>query len=158
MQNLMKVMGITLGATILIGCSQMFVVGQSDGKDAAKIEGVWKTVVTSRICATGAPVGPTFPGILLFAKGGTMAGTSTAAASVYGVWKREAGLRQFSFVTVSLRYDGNGVVLGTRRISQNITLDDSGNALTTDGDFRDFNLNGDQVLSGCSTASGARFE
>ena len=158
MQNLLKVSGLVLGVAILVGCSQMFVAGQSDSKDAATIEGVWKSVVTPRICATGAPAGPTFPGVLLFAKGGTVTGTSTAAASVYGLWKREAGLRQYSFATVSLRYDANGVVLGTRRISQNITVDDSGNAMTTDGGFQDFNLNGDQVLSGCSTATGARFE
>ncbi|MEP6705301.1 MAG: hypothetical protein ABJB34_10900, partial [Acidobacteriota bacterium] len=119
----------------LLVCSQLSVAGQSE---KSGIDGVWQTVVTPRICATGAPVGITFPGILLFQKGGTMTGTSTAAASVYGLWDRESGARRYSFATLSFKYDAGGVLIGSRRIAQEVTLDQSGDTFVSSGGFQDF--------------------
>lgn len=158
MKKLVKVLGLFVGMVALVGCSQMFVAGQSDQKNGSSIDGVWKTVVTPRICATGAPVGPTFPGILLFEHNGTMTGTSTAVTSVYGVWHRESGARQYSFASISQRFDAAGTLIGTRRITQNVTLDESGNSFTSGGGFQDSDVNGNPTISGCSTATGTRFE
>ena len=107
-----------------VGAAQ---VSKSDG---ASIEGVWRTVVSPRVCATGAPVGITFPGILLFEDGGTMTGTSSAVTSVYGLWSRELGAREYSFASLSFRYDAAGVLLGTRRIEQTVTVGLSGTSFT----------------------------
>ena len=137
---------------------QSYGIAQSDKSDVSSIEGVWRTVVTPRICATGAPLGITFPGILLFENDGTMTGTSTAVASVYGLWERGAGAREYSFSSLSFRYDPAGNLLGTRRIYQAVTLAAFGGSLTSSGTFQDHDLAGNLTGSGCSTSTGTRFE
>ncbi|MEO8041574.1 MAG: hypothetical protein ABI646_03090 [Acidobacteriota bacterium] len=158
MKKVLNTMSLVIGILVLIGSAQLIVSGQSAEGNGATIEGVWQTVVTPRSCATGVPVAPTFPGILMFEKGGTMAGTSTAASSVYGIWGRQSGRRRFSFTTISLKYNPSGVLIGSRRISQNVTLDDSGDGFTSDGGFQDFDLNGASTISGCSSSVGTKFE
>jgi len=110
--------------------------------------GVWRIVVTPRICATGNPVGVTFPAVLLFNQDGTMTGTSTAVTSAYGNWYRESGRAAYSFATVSLKYDTNGVPIGSRQISQNVTIDEGGNSFTTTGTFQDYDNAGNPTISG----------
>ena len=154
MKNILRSLALTMALIVFFGCSYFPVVGQGE---KGNLNGVWKTVVTPRICATGAPVGPTFPGILLFAADGTMTGTSTAAASVYGLWRREPGLREYSFATLSLRFDAGNVV-GSRRITQNVSVDETGNNFTSSGGFQDYDLNGNQIGSGCASSVGSRFE
>lgn len=153
--------GTFVGLLMLVGCSQLLVSGQDEIKTAnnrRSLEGTWRTVVTPRNCQTGDPLGITFPGLLTFAKGGTLVGTSTAVSSAFGVWKREHGSREYSFATLSFRYNASGVLSGTRRIAQNVTLSESGDELTTNGSFQDTDVNGTIVMSGCSTATGTRFE
>ena len=160
MKHILRSLSILPLLLALFGCSHLLVAGQSDAKDreSRNPQGVWRTTVTPRICATGSPIGPIFPGILLFADEGTMTGTSTAAASVYGTWERASGHRQYSFATISLRFDPAGNLIGFRRISQNFTMDDSGNAFSSSGGFQDSDINGNPVATGCSTAVGTRFE
>jgi len=158
MKTLLKSFSLLLAALVLVGCSQLLVSGQSDQANIRSIEGVWQTVVTPRICATGSAVGPTFPGILLFENGGTMTGTSTAVTSAYGIWTREAGPHQYSFTSISLKYDPAGTLLGSRRISQNVTLDQSGDGFASSGTFQDYDVNGNPTISGCATSTGVRFE
>ena len=158
MKTLLKSFSLITAALVLVGCSQLLVSGQSDQSNVRSIEGVWQTIVTPRICATGAPVGPTFPGILMFENGGTMTGTSTAVTSAYGLWTREPGPRQYSFASISLKYDSAGNMIGSRRISQNVTLDQSGNSFTSSGTFQDYDVNGNPTISGCATSTGVRFE
>jgi hypothetical protein len=149
-------MSLFTALLLVVGCTQVPASGQAGGKYS--IEGVWQTVVTPRICSNGNPVGPVFPGILMFENGGTMTGTSTAVTSVYGVWKRETGARQYSFASISQRYDAAGVLIGFRRITQNVTLDDTGATFTSSGGFQDSDVNGNTTMTGCSTSTGTRFE
>jgi hypothetical protein len=157
-QKIVKAMFGLFGALMLVGCTNMFVTGQEDRKNIRSIEGVWQTVVTPRNCASGAPLGVTFPGILMFSQGGTMTGTSTAVTSVYGTWSRDTGSHNYSFTSLSFKYDGAGNFVGSRKITQNLTLDDTGNSMTTNGGFQDYDVNGNPTISGCSTATGTRFE
>ncbi len=144
-------------AICIVAVLQLSVAGQEKSASSS-IEGVWRTTVTPRICTTGVPVGPVFPGILMFIKGGTMTGTSTAVTSVYGNWFRENGPRQYSFESLSFRFDGSGNLLGTRRITHDVTLDERGNLMTSSGTFHDHDNAGNPTMSGCSTATGVRFQ
>jgi hypothetical protein len=144
-------------ATIVVAGALICVLGQTD-RNPVNLEGVWRTAVTPRNCANGNPVAPEFPGILLFAQGGTMTGTSTAASSVYGIWRRDGGAREFTFATVSLKYDAAGTLIGSRRITQSVTLDSGGNTFTSTGGFQDYDLSGNPTITGCSTSVGTRFE
>jgi hypothetical protein len=94
----------------------------------------------------------------MFNHDGTMTGTSTAVTSTYGVWHREAGAHQYSFASLSLKYNASGVFIGSRRITQNVTLDEVGNSFTSGGGFQDFDAAGAQTASGCSTSTGTRFQ
>ena len=158
MQRTFRSLSLVAAAFLLVGCSHLLVAGQSDQSNVKSLAGVWQTVVTPRICATGAAIGPTFPGILMFDKGGTMTGTSTAVTSTYGVWNREPGPHQYFFTSLSLKYDASGNLIGSRRISQNVTLDDSGSTFMSSGGFQDYDVNGNPTISGCSTSTGVRFE
>jgi hypothetical protein len=157
MKTTLKTLGLVSLVILFVGCSQIFVSAQNDGKAPVSLAGVWQTVVTPRICATGNPVGPTFPGILLFAQDGTMTGTSTAVTSAYGHWARESGRGEYSFTALSLKYDATGNFVGTRRISQNVTIGETGDSFTTSGTFQDYDTGGNPTISGCSTATGTRF-
>ena len=132
-------------------------IAQSDKSEVSSIEGMWRIVVSPRICATGAPVGITFPAILLFQNGGTFTGTSTAFSSAYVLWSRDAGAREYSFTSLSFRYDG-ATLLGTRRIDQTVVLAVAGDSFATSGTFQDHDLAGNLTASGCSTSVGTRFQ
>src|SRR5687768_5289096 len=91
MRNMVsRIMGLASLVAVVIFI-QSLVIAQSEKADTSSIVGVWRTVVTPRICATGAPIGVTFPGILMFDKGGTMSGTSTAVTSLmaFGIASRD---------------------------------------------------------------------
>lgn len=138
-----------------VACVQLSALGQ-DRSDIRSIEGVWQTVVTPRICATGAPVGPTFPGILMFDDSGTMTGTSTAVTSAYGLWARNSAPHKYSFSAISLKYDAAGNLIGSRRIDQQVTLGPEGEGFTSTGGFQDSDLAGNPTISGCSSSVGTR--
>jgi hypothetical protein len=158
MNNLFRSITVLAAVMVLVGCAQLLVSGQSDQSNVRSIEGIWQTTVTPRICATGTAVGPTFPGILMFSSGGTMTGTSTAVTSTYGVWRRESGARQYSFTALSLKYDAAGAWIGSRRISQNVTVDETGSGFLSGGTFQDYDTSGNPTITGCSTSTGTRFE
>lgn len=160
--------GTIFGLLMLLGSAQISVFGQeiknNVPEDAAEkisrrnLVGTWQTVVTPRNCQTGTPVAPAFPGILTFNRGGTLTGTSTAASSVYGVWKRENGLQNYSFAFVLLRYSPDGAFIGTQKVRQTTTLGLSGNNFTTTGAVEILDANGNQIGTGCVTSTGTRFE
>ena len=159
MKTMLKSFTLVLSVVLLVGCSQLFVSAQNDDQvSGGSIDGVWQTTVTPRICATGAAVGPTFPGILMFSHDGNLTGTSTAVTTAYGSWRREPGARQYSFAALSLKYDASGNWIGTRRISQNVNVDESGNSFTSSGTFQDSDTAGNPTISGCSTSVGTRFQ
>ncbi|HTK38011.1 MAG TPA: hypothetical protein VL325_05920 [Pyrinomonadaceae bacterium] len=141
----------------VVATAQLVAFGQDYSGSTPTIKGVWQTVVTPKVCnGPSAPV--SFPGILLFSQDGTVTGTSTAVTSAYGTWRREPGAANYSFKAISFRYDASQNLLGTRVIWQNATLTDGGDKMTTDGGFTDYDKNGVPVASGCSTATGTRFE
>ena len=152
-------LGTILGLLTLVAGTQFFVSGQSDEKNERRersIEGTWRTSVTPRNCVTGVPVGPAFPGLLAFADGGTLTGTSTVAASVFGVWEREHGGR-YSFAFTNFRYNPSGVFIGTQTVRQTATLG-GGDDFTSTGTVEIFDINGNLIGSGCATSTGLRFE
>jgi hypothetical protein len=122
------------------------------------IEGTWLTLVTPVNCETGAPVGPAFRGILSFNTGGTMSGTSTVAASVFGVWARSGGWENYTFAFTNFRYNSSGVLVGSQVVRQSITLAESGDAFVSRGTVGILDADGNQIGTGCANSTGTRFE
>ena len=156
------VVGSFLGLLMLFAAGQVFVAGQGNEKQEQRnernIQGTWRTVVTPRNCQTGTPVAPAFPGLLGFNDGGTLAGTSTVAPSVYGVWKRENGWRNYSFAFANLRFNSSGTFIGTQTVRQTAKIAANGNEFTSTGIIEVFDTNGTQIGAGCATSTGTRFE
>ena len=159
MKNIFRQISPLVLAAGLVVLFQSLAIAQSDKGDVSSIEGVWRTAVTVRVCATGTPITNAFPGILLFENGGTMTGTSTAVSSTFGLWSRGGGQREYSFSTLAFRYDPvTGALLGTRRIDQAVTLAANGDSFTSTGTFQDQDLAGAPAGSGCATSVGTRFQ
>ncbi len=163
--------GTILGLLMIIGSAQFFVSGQEVKNESSgdstenfsrnrRIVGTWQTTVTPRNCQTGDPLlnVPAFPGLLTFNEGGTLTGTSTAVSSVYGVWERTRGKRNYSFAFISLRYSPTGTFIGTQIVRQTAELGASGNDFTSTGSVEILDANGNTVGTGCSTSTGTRFE
>lgn len=146
---------------VLTTCSGIYVSAQaklaSDQTSSKTIAGTWRTVVTPRNCQTGDPVAPAFPGLLTFAYGGTLTGTSTVAASVFGVWDRKPGVSDYSFAFTNLRFNPTGTYIGTQAIRQDAVV--SGNdSFASTGTVEIYDVNGVLIGSGCASSTGVRFQ
>ena len=157
----------TLALFLLITGANLFVSAHDDDKDGRypSIEGVWRTAVTPRNCATGVPAAPTFPGLFTFNKGGTMAewgvgpGQTPALRSPgHGLWQRERHGNEFTFTFMHYRYNASGAFIGTQTINAQLVLNDNGDEFTTTSSIEVRDVNGEVVGTGCAMAVGTRFE
>ena len=86
-------------------------------------------------------------------------GSSPALRSPgHGVWQRRHGWQVYSFAFTFYRYDASGVLLGSQRITGELELGGSGDALTTRSVIEILDVNDVVVGGGCATAAGTRFE
>ncbi len=168
--------GTILALIMLFGSTQISVSGQESEQGDLReeqservrqsVEGVWRTVVTPRNCQTGDPIPvPPIRGLFTFNEGGTLAEWGVAANSSpalrspgHGLWEQRSGRRNYSFTFIHLRYDGNGVFLGSQKITAALTLGASGNSFTTNSAIEILDANDNVVGTGCATAVGTRFE
>jgi hypothetical protein len=157
-KSVLVILGTMFGLVILLGGARMFAAGQENARNERTIEGTWRTTVTPTNCQTGAPVAPAFPGLLTFNKGGTLAGTSTVAASAFGIWSREGGWENYSFAFTNFRYNASGTFIGTQTVRQTVKLGATGDEFASTGTVEIFDGNGNQIGTGCAAATGTRFE
>ena len=91
------------------------------------IQGVWRTRITGVDCQTSLPLGPSFPGLFTFNKGGTMSeygigpGSSPALRSPgHGVWQHEQGGQNYSYAFTYYRYDSSGAFIGSQKVTSEL--------------------------------------
>ena len=160
--------GTALALLVLVGGQLISVVGGqqisvSEKKDKGhkpSLVGVWVTQVTRRNCETGEPIGTSQPQ-LTFAKGGTLLETiapSTVRGAGNGIWKREPGKNEYSYVLRFMRYDAaGGPPVGSGVIRTAIRLDENGNHYTSTATNDALDVNGNVISSGCATSVATRF-
>ena len=159
--KLMRILvGTFLGSLILFGGMQISVSGQSDEGHEPSLVGVWVTHVTRRNCETGEPIAAPGNSQNTFAKGGTM--LETIGPSIFrspgnGIWKRESGLNEYSFVLRFMRYDAAGSFVGSGVVRAAITLDETGDHYTSTATNDVLDVNGNVIASGCATSVATRF-
>lgn len=129
------------------------------------IQGVWQTMVTPINCQTGDPVGPAFPGLFTFNKGGTMSeygigpGSSPALRSPgHGVWERGRGWQNYSFTFMFDRYNASGAFIGSQKVTATVELGASSDELTTNSVGQILDANGNVIATFCASTVGMRFE
>jgi hypothetical protein len=128
------------------------------------IQGVWRTTVTPRNCQTGAAFA-SLSGLFTFNLGGTMSeygigpGSSPALRSPgHGLWQREHGWQDYSFVFTYYRYDAAGIFLGSQKIRATLELAAGGDEFASRSAIEFLDVNGAVTGTGCATAVGRRFE
>jgi hypothetical protein len=131
------------------------------------LEGVWTVTTVPRVCATGVPItSATFQALYTFHGDGAISAwtqnnvITTTRTPTHGVWGRGQGWNEYSFRTVLLRYDlSTGAFLGKQEGGATVILDETGDAFTTDGFTRVFNVDGNAVGPvGCANSYGTRFK
>ncbi|MCM3869196.1 MAG: hypothetical protein ND895_00685 [Pyrinomonadaceae bacterium] len=166
--------GTALALLVLVGGMQMSLSGQDDkgsgqddkgsGQDDIRhkpsLVGVWVTQVTRRNCETGEPIAAPGNSQNTFAKGGTLLetiGPSIIRSPGNGIWKREHGWNEYSFVLRFMRYDAAGVFVGSGVVRAAIKLDETGDHSTSTATNDVLDVNGNVIGSGCATSVSTRF-
>ena len=118
-------------------------------------------MVTPVNCQTGDPLGPPFPGLFTFNKGGTMSeygigpGSSPALRSPgHGVWLRERGWQNYSFTFTFYRYNSSGVFIGSQKVTAALELGESGDEFTTHSTVEVLDANGNVIATFCAVSRG----
>ena len=158
-QTFLKLISV-LTVLMAVGGTQISVSGQSNEGHEPSLVGVWVTQVTRRNCETGEPIGATSQIQNTFAKGGTLLetiGPSIIRSPGNGIWKREHGLNEYSFVLRFMRYDAAGVFVGSGVVRAAIKLDETGDHSTSTATNDVLDVNGNVIASGCATSVATRF-
>ena len=142
------------------------------------VEGTWYVQVTPRSCTTGDPVAPPIVSLVTFHKGGTLTEAPAALAFApgqrtpgHGTWERGHGgtyEQRFAALIVFTTPPGPvyglppgpvgpGFDAGWQTVTQTVRLLDRDH-LESDGTNAFYRTDGTLYRTGCSTATGTRFQ
>jgi hypothetical protein len=154
--------GLALG----LGAGRASANHDEDGR--GRLAGTWRVSVTTRDCASGAPL-ISFPAMLTFNDGGTMTGTTASRAFApgqrsgdHGVWGQARGSGYRAVSEAFILFDTAGappvppLQRGVQRLTQAITVD--GDAFDSNAWTKFFDAAGNEVASGCATATARRMK
>lgn len=143
-------------------------LAQPSGSEGRRLEGTWYVQVVPTICATGAPVPGVTPinSLVTFHAGGTMSETAGGTGFApgqrspgHGTWHHEAGQTFSQRFTALINFTTvpNFQEAGWQTVEQSVELLDR-DTLSSSGSNAFYRANGTLYRSGCSTATGRRFE
>ena len=156
---------VAIGLAIASMISEIPAAAQSEAA-ATGLQGTWRVTVNLINCSTGQHLGPSFSSLLLFARGGTLTGTTRnpffqpgQRSDDFGIWW-QTGPNAYSADSEAfiLFTNSNPPVFqsGTQRITQSITLtDDTFDSVAI---TRFYDTNGSLVSTGCAHATATRFQ
>ena len=136
-------------------------------QSAKGLEGTWRVTVTQRACPAGQPLGPPFQSLLMFARGGTLSGTTASSAFLpgqrstdFGGWSG-AGRDYDALSEAFIIFSGGTFTQGSQTIRHSINLTKNGNGFTDIASVQFLDVNGNPVTPtatapGCATAIGQR--
>ena len=142
---------------------------QQSGSQARTVHGVWYVQVTIRDCGTGVALAPPVNSLVTFAAGGTLHESVSGGGFApgqrsdgHGTWTHTGGhaydQRFVSLITFSTDPGpGPGFEAGWMKVHHTVDVIDADHTQSS-GTNRFYRLNGDVYRTGCSTATGTRFE
>lgn len=144
--------------TLLTSAAVGICLGQKN-EGGGRLTGTWNTVVTIRVCATGAPI-TSFQSVGSFNKGGTFSGITsgmppTARTSERGVWAHVSA-NAYRFRFKAYLYNSAAEAIGYQIVTHDLELDDDDLNWASSGTSVTYNMAGVETAAGCSTAIGSR--
>lgn len=158
-----------LGMTMALGLvTAAAAVAQPSASEGRTVEGTWYIQVTPIICATGAPVPAVSPvtALVTFHAGGAMSETAGGTGFApgqrspgHGTWHHQSGQTFSQRFTALINFTTvpNFQEAGWQTVEQTVEMIDR-DTLASTGTNRFFRADGTVYRSGCSTATGRRFE
>ena len=142
---------------------------QQSAAQGRTMQGAWFVQVTIRDCATGAALAPAVNSLVTFAAGGTLhesvggGGFAPGQRSDgHGTWTHKGGptydqrfVSMINFATAP--GPGPGFEAGWMKVQHTVTTIDADH-IESAGTNSFYRLNGEVYRTGCSTATGTRFE
>jgi hypothetical protein len=166
--------GVGLGAVLSMGLALVLSAAsaasaQQSGAEARTVEGVWYVRVTIRDCATGVALAPAVNSLVTFAAGGTLHESVSGGGFApgqrsdgHGTWAHTGGqiydqrfVSMINFATAP--GPGPGFEAGWMKVHHTVQVIDADH-IESAGSNSFYRLNGEVYRTGCSTATGTRFE
>ena len=162
--GVMLSMGLVLVALSASGAS-----AQQSAGDGRTLQGVWYVQVTIRHCETQVALAPPVNSLVTFAAGGTLQESVSGGgfapgqrSNGHGTWTHTAGhtydqrfVSMINFATSP--GPGPGFEAGWMKVHHRVEVIDA-NHIESSGTNTFYRLNGEVYRTGCSTATGTRFE
>jgi hypothetical protein len=159
---------MSMGVALMLPAARAASAQQS-ASEARTVQGVWYVQVTIRDCATGAALAPPVNSLVTFAAGGTLhesvggGGFAPGQRSDgHGTWTHAGGqtydqrfVSMINFATAP--GPGPGFDAGWLKVNHTVKVLDADH-IESAGSNRFYRLNGELYRTGCSTATGTRFE
>ena len=159
---------LIIGVPLVLSAATAASAQQSAAKGRT-VQGVWYVQVTIRDCATGVALAPAVHSLVTFAAGGTLhesvggGGFAPGQRSDgHGNWTHKGGetydqrfVSMINFATAP--GPGPGFEAGWMKVRHTVTVIDADH-IESAGTNSFYRLNGEVYRTGCSTATGTRFE
>lgn len=142
---------------------------QQSAAEARTVEGVWYMQVTIRDCTTGVALAPAVRSLVTFAAGGTLhesvggGGFAPGQRSDgHGTWTHKGGQTYDQRFVAMINFatapgPGPGFEAGWIKVHHTVEVIDA-DQIESAGTNSFYRLNGEVYRTGCSTATGTRFE
>jgi hypothetical protein len=121
--------------------------------DADPVEGAWEAVITVRDCSTGAAV-LTARGQQVLHRGGTLTDTNASPPATrgvgFGTWRRDGAGAGYTARFRFNRYNPDGTLAGTQRVTRVFTLSADGKTQTSTNASQTLDAAGAVLQNGCA--------
>ncbi len=164
--------GVGMAAVVVsmaVSMSAAVAASQQSRSQAHTLQGVWHVQVTLRNCETDAPLAPPVNSLVTFAAGGTLqesvggGGFAPGQRSDgHGTWAHNGGQTYDQRFVAMINFatppgPGPGFEAGWIKVHHTVEVIDADHTQSV-GTNTFHRLNGEVYRSGCSTATGTRFE
>jgi hypothetical protein len=153
----------------VVGLAGSGVSAQQSGAEARTVQGVWYMQVTVRNCATGVALAPPVNSLVTFAAGGTLRESVSGGGFApgqrsdgHGTWTHKGGQTYDQRFVMMINFTsgpgpGPGFEAGWMKVQHTVRMIDADH-IESAGTNSFYRLNGEVYRTGCSTATGTRFE
>ena len=159
---------MSMGVALMLPAARAASAQQS-ASEARTVQGVWYVQVTIRDCATGAALAPPVNSLVTFAAGGTIHESVSGGGFApgqrsdgHGTWAHKGGRTYDQRFAALINFSSNpgpgpGFEAGWMKVEHTVEVIDADHIESAGGNTF-YRRTGEVYRTGCSTATGTRFE